>query len=35
MLTNSSAPYWLVPSFVFSFIVSLYDVWVLLVEINR
>jgi hypothetical protein len=35
VLTNSSGPYWLVPAFVFSFIVSLYDVWVLLVEINR
>jgi hypothetical protein len=32
---SPAGPYWLIPAFVFSFIVSLFDVWVLLVEINR
>jgi modulator of FtsH protease len=27
--------YWLVPAVIFSFLVSLLDAWVLLVEINR
>jgi modulator of FtsH protease len=32
---NSSAPYWLVPAFLFSILTALYDTWVLLIEINR
>ncbi|MEI9934528.1 MAG: hypothetical protein WDM71_06665 [Ferruginibacter sp.] len=27
--------YWIVPAFIFSFIKSVLDAWVLLVEINR
>jgi modulator of FtsH protease len=32
---NPSAPYWLVPAFLFSILTALYDTWVLLIEINR
>ncbi len=32
---NASAPYWLVPAFLFSILTALYDTWVLLIEINR
>jgi len=32
---NPSAPYWLVPAFLFSVLTALYDTWVLLIEINR
>ncbi|HTC21632.1 MAG TPA: hypothetical protein VK859_12335 [bacterium] len=32
---SPSAPYWLVPAFLFSILTALYDTWVLLIEINR
>lgn len=32
---DADGVYWLVPAFVFSFIVTLSNAWVLLVEINR
>ena len=34
-LGSATAPYWLVPAFLFSIFTAIYDAWVLLIEINR
>lgn len=35
LCSGSSGIYWLIPAFIFSFLKSVLDAWVLLVEINR